>query len=225
MTSLFWTGLTIPRVAIEIAHPTDWDRPNTTARAIERRMRLLSGYERMQGPGPPPAPVPGCKGLQEVFWVVEGDALSPKLHKIDKYVEIHSFETRETACGWTSANFMQEYAEEHKWAGIHHTSRLYLNPSSGKICQRIFMYLTEPQAQSVHRSLFGIERSIGCEVALSDGGWGEGLYFLNFVGTPETVESAIQEFAEVSRRYREPPPEPRWQRGWQCDFWWDPDDY
>jgi hypothetical protein len=219
MTSLFRTGLTIPRVALELARPTEWNRPSTTTSDVDGRMRLLSGYAPMLFFGPPPAPVPGCKGLREVFWVLEGerDALSPKLDKIDGYVENRSFEPREIACGWASANFMKEYAEAHKWAGKHHTSRLCLNPGSGKICQRIFLYPTNNQEQSVQWSLLDIKESTGCEVALSEGGWGAGLYFLNFVGTPETVESAMQEFAEVSRRYREPP-KPRWQQDWQGDY-------
>jgi hypothetical protein len=226
MSRLFETGLAIPRVEVEIPNPDYWDRPSYALTCASWKMEALSGYTAPAlFNSPHPVTVSGCKGLREVFWVLEADDLNPKFEMIDVSVGIRSFEPREIACGWMSADFMKEYAEKHKWAWKHSTSTLCLHPGSSKIHQRLFLHLKSHQKESLHSPLTDIINRTGCEVALSGHGRGEGLYVLNFVGRPETVELAMNALAEVRRRYREPSPEALESDEEDSEGWWSSDYY
>jgi hypothetical protein len=170
MTKLFRTALTIPRVAVEFSDPINSENSSYEMSDVDARMRALSGYTQMAFFTPSPAKMPGCKGLQEIFWVLEADGLDPKFDVIDECVQIRPFDPREIAWGWTSANFMKEYAEEHNWAGKHFTSRLCLNPASGKIYQRILLYLTKHEPHIIISCFMNFIKTPGCEVGLSDSG-------------------------------------------------------
>jgi hypothetical protein len=159
MTNLFRTALTIPRVAVEFSNPINSEHSFYAMSDVDARMRALSGYTQMAFFASSPAKMPGCKGLREIFWVLGADSLDPKFDVIDECVEIRPFDPREIAWGWTSSNFMKEYAEEHNWAGNFlsaQTAFYSLNPDRdipGPLAiNPAYIRLAQASGQSYHSS-------------------------------------------------------------------------
>jgi hypothetical protein len=206
------TRLTIPRIAIDIGCPKDIyrsfrpfgqirsaTRPQTKEEIrVGNIMELL--YENYEGR------YLGCKGLRDVFWV-ETNTHDPEFRTIDESVGLRPLEPVEvetTGQGTEVMDWVKKYAEANKCAGQHHLSRLCLKPASTKVYQRLFLYIGPYIQDLVCDAIKRVSKSSGCEVSLScAGNLDSGLRLLKFVGRPESVELAMQAYADERARFHE----------------------
>jgi hypothetical protein len=225
ISSLFRTGVTIPRVAIDIEGP----------KGIPRSFRRFDGIRfdpRSQTPEEiklddtmallychdPKGRYFGCRGLCDVFWV-ETNTLDPEFQTIDESVGLRQLEPMETTSqGAEHMDSVMKYAEANNCTGQHHLSKLCLNPASTKVYQRIFLHI-EPHIQDlVCGAIKKVNKSSGCDVSLSCAGNSDsGLRVLKFVGRPESVELAMQAYADERARFNEKSKQSSFELQWGED--------
>jgi hypothetical protein len=214
LRSIFRTGLTIPRIAIDIDCPKDVYCPfllrtfsrfrSASGSQTEEEIRVGSTLEILYGSHK--GRYLRCKGLRDVFWV-ETNTLDPEFRTIDESVGLRPLEPVEvetTGRGTEVMDWVKKYAEANKCTGQHHLSKLYLKPASTKVYQRLFLHIGPYIQDLVRDAIKRVSKSSGCEVSLSCAGNSDsGLRLLKFVGRPESVELAMQAYADERARFHE----------------------
>jgi hypothetical protein len=210
LSGIFITGLTIPRIAIDIECPKDFSRSlggfrrirSATASQGEEEIRVNHTMENLYGGNTDK--YLGCIGLRDVFWV-ETNTLDPEFRAIDETVGLRTLDPVESVGRSTEEmDLVRKYAEANECTGQHHLSKLCLNPASTKVYQQLFLHI-EPYIQDrVCDAIEKVSKSSGCDVSLSCAGNSDsGLRVLKFVGRPESVELAMQTYADERARFNE----------------------
>jgi hypothetical protein len=147
---------------------------------------------------------------------VETNTLDPEFQTIDESVGLRQLEpVKTTSQGAEHMDSVMKYAEANECTGQHHLSKLCLNPASTKVYQRIFLHI-EPYIQDlVCDAIKKVNKSSGCDVILSCvGNSDSGLRVLKFVGRPESVELAMQAYADERARFNEKSKQPSFKLQW-----------
>jgi hypothetical protein len=224
------TGITIHRVAIDIEGPRDVPPDFRRIHGINfgRQSQLLDELKLddimalLYSKDPYKGRHLGCRGLRDVFWI-ETNTFDPEFQTFDESVNLRPLEPAEiNGQGAEHMDSVMKYAEANKGTGQHHLLKLCLNPASAKVYQRIFLYI-DPYIQGfVCEVTTRVSESIGCEVSLSCAGAeipDSGLRVLKFLGRPQSVEIAMQAFADERARFNEKAKQFSFKLQWGDDNW------